>query len=482
MADDYNGPANWLAADLQDPAPLALALAEALAQIDIDRVSSRAIDAATLGIADTVGVTLLGATEDVSGVLQRALAGEIVPGPALLFGGRRRIGMLDAAMFNGTAAHAADYDDMARNMGGHPSVTLVPVLFALGEARGASGRQLLEAYIVGFEAACRLGRVVHPHHYEKGWHPTSTLGVFGAAAAAARLLRLDPARTATALALAASMSSGVKANFGTMTKPFHVGQCCRDGLMAAQLAAGGFTANPRALEHKQGFFASYDGLENVHPERMLAQWGELLEIEQESVGLKQFPCCGSTHPAIRAMLGMASQGLRHEDVESIAITVNRQRLPHTDNPQPQSGLAAKFSVQYVTARALTDGAVRLEHFEGDSHLDPRVRRLMALTSVGAYPETGDDTLNMENKEFAAHLTVTTRDGRTLSSIAPHALGRGGANAMNKAEMREKYSDCARRVLPAAQAASSFDALWALRDDAPLQALTALLETAPPAQP
>lgn len=457
--------------------PLSLILAEALAEITIDQVSGRAIDAATLGIIDTVGVTLLGATEAVTRVLQRALTGEIAPGPALLFGSEQRVATLDAAMINGTAAHAADYDDMARHMGGHPSVTLVPVLFALGEALGASGRQILEAYIVGFEAACRLGRVVHPHHYEKGWHPTSTLGVFGAAAAAARLLQLDPERTATALALAASMSAGIKANFGTMTKPFHVGQCCRNGLLAAQLAANGFTANLAVLEHKQGFFASYDGLENVHPERMMAQWGKLLEIEQPSVGLKQFPCCGSTQPAIRAMQDLAAQGLRHDDVDSIAITVNRQRLPHTNNPRPQSGLAAKFSVQYVTARALTDGTVKLEHFEGDSYLDARVQRLMALTSVGAYPHSADAAADMATNEFAASVAVTTRDGRTLTSVAPHALGRGGANAMSEAEMREKYSDCAGRVLPAAQTAGSFEALWALRDDASLHALMALLACA-----
>ncbi|OWT64024.1 MmgE/PrpD family protein [Candidimonas nitroreducens] len=453
----------------------ALTLAEKLAEIRIDNISPRALKVARAGIIDTIGVTLLGSLEPPTVVLKKALAGGISPGEALMFGTDRRVGMLDAALVNGTASHAADYDDMAHAMGGHPSVTLVPVIMALGETLGSSGRQALEAYVVGFEAECRVGRVVNPHHYEKGWHPTSTIGVFGAAMAAARMLQLDVQHTATALAIAASLANGVKANFGTMTKPLHVGHCARNGLFAAQLANSGFTANLDALESKQGFFAAFDGLENVDRGRMLDDWGVLLEAEQESVGLKQYPCCGSTHAAIRAMLELVGRGLKPENVASIEIKANRRRLPHTNNPDPQSPLAAKFSIQYVTARSLVDGAVRLHHFENDAYVEPKVRELIARTSLAAFPKTANAGTHEEENEFAADVTVVTKDGRTMVGSVPHALGRGGANPMSDHEMWEKFSDCATRLLPAAQVADGFEALQRIDQCANLSEITKMLE-------
>lgn len=436
-------------------------LAEHLATIQINNISAKAKQVAISCIIDTIGVTLLGATEPVVSVLQKSLAADVTQGKALVFGGTRRAGVLEAAFVNGTASHAADYDDMAHAMGGHPSVTLVPVIFALGESLGSTGAEVLEAYVVGFEAECRIGHVVNPDHYERGWHPTSTIGVFGAAAAAARLLKLDLRDTTTALAIAASLGSGVKANFGTMTKPLHVGQCVRNGLMAAQLAAGGFTANPGVLEHKQGYFQAYDGLSNVHIDRLLIGVGEGLEVEQDSVGVKQFPCCGSTHPAVRGMLALRSQGLKPDDVESIEIMTNRRRLPHTNNPSPQSALGAKFSIQYATARALIDGAPRLRHFEGEAFLEPAVRELLAKTSVAAYPPTTKAAAHEEANEMAADLTVVTKAGKTLHSHAPHQLGRGGADPMSIDEMLEKYTDCAGRLLLPSQIDASFQALQQL---------------------
>ncbi len=456
---------------------IAVKLAEHLATINIGNISANAKRVAISCIIDTIGVTLLGATEPVVSVLEKAMIGDVSLGNALVFGGNRRAGVLEAAFINGTASHAADYDDMARSMGGHPSVTLVPVIFALGESLGSSGAEVLEAYVVGFEAECRIGLVVNPDHYEKGWHPTSTLGVFGAAAAAARLLKLDVQGTATALAIAASLASGIKANFGTMTKPLHVGQCVRNGLMAAQLAHGGFTANPGALEHKQGFFSSYDGLANVHQERLLPKPGASLEVEQESVGVKQFPCCGSTHPAIRAMLALRQQGLTPDDVESIGIMTNRRRLPHTNNSDPQSALGAKFSIQYATARALIDGAPRLRHFEDMAFLEPEVRTLLAKTSVSAYPPTAEAAGKEEDNEMAADITVLTRSGKTLTAHAPHQLGRGGKDPMSDMEMLEKYSDCAGRLLPETQITASFKALQRLEECKQVNDIAKLFEVA-----
>lgn len=455
--------------------PVSTILADHLVTIDIGQASSRALAMAKMAIVDTVGVTLAGAVEPAVTILAETLAGPGAEGPSLLLGGRRRVSAMDAALVNGTAAHAIDYDDMASAMGGHPSVPVVPVAFALGEALGASGQDVLEAYIVGFEAECCLGRVVHPHHYSAGWHPTSTLGVFGAAAAAARLLRLNAGRTATALAIAASMASGVKANFGTMTKPLHVGHAARDGLLAAQLAVRGFTANPEAFEAKEGFFAAYDGLENVILGNLLGKPASGLEVEQEQFGLKQFPCCGSTHPAILAMLDLVGrERFSAEDVAGIDILAHRRRLPHTDNPAPTTALGGKFSVQYVTARALLDGCVRLGHFEPDAIAEPHVRALLAKVSARPFEAARSDAQH----EFACEVTVTLQDGRKLTGLAESALGRGPANPMSDQEMWEKFSDCAAAALPGHRIEVAFAALNRIETWASINEVTALLEGVP----
>jgi 2-methylcitrate dehydratase PrpD len=453
---------------------VAQTLAGSLATIVFDGLSETAKRVATASIIDTIGAMFLGASGPVVAALQTALADDLVAGPAFVFGRASRAGVLDAALLNGTSAHAEDYDDMACSMGGRPSAPLVPVILALGEALGASGTQVVEAYVVGFEAECRIGRVVNPHHYEGGWHPTSTLGVFGAAAAAARLLGLDRDRTSMALALAASMASGLKANFGTMAKPLQVGQCARSGLMAAKLANIGFTANLAVLEHPRGFFASYDGLDNIHLERLLDHRHGRLEIEQDAVGLKSFPCCGSTHPAARAMLALRARGLHPEDVDSILMTVNRRRLPHTNNPSPKTPLEARFSIQYVAARALLDGAPRLHHFEGRAHLDPDVRALMRKMSVVAYPAHAGDEGQDECNEFEADVTVLTHSGDQLEANAPHALGRGGEDPMTNDELWTKFSDCASRSLGSGQVRAVFTALQQLTSCARISDLMDLM--------
>ena len=453
--------------------PIAQALAARLAAIQISSVSTRAIQTSVTAILDTVGVTLAGAAEPAVRILQRTLGAHASSGAATLFGLRERGSLSEAVMINGTASHAIDYDDMASAMGGHPSVPVVPVIFALGEVLNVSGLQLIEAYIVGFEAECRLGRTVHPHHYEHGWHPTSTLGVFGAAAAAARLLRLDEAKTATALSIAASMACGVKANFGTMTKPLHVGHACRDGLLAAQLAEGGFTAGTLAFESREGFYAAYDGLANVHREK-IEEPDSLLEIEHDEIGLKQFPCCGSTHPAIQAMLHLRrTKGLKAEDVSSIEIVAHRRRLPHTDNPDPRTPLAAKFSIQYGTVRALLDGAPRLRHFEGEAFLEPKVQELLKTVTAKSFADAGAADRSLE---MACEVNVRTRTGEILTGRAENALGRGSLDPMSNDEMWDKFSDCASCVLPDDQVEQVFHALQHLADCERISEIMALLST------
>jgi len=239
--------------------PLAHEIAERIHRLRYEDITPTALDWTRSAFIDTIGVALAGMAEDAPRILLNVPGIATSPGPSLVFATGTRTSPLDAALVNGVASHALDYDDVSGTMGGHPSAVLIPPIIALGEMLGSSGRDLALAYVAGFETECRIARGVHFHHYDKGWHPTATLGIFGTVAAAARLLRLTQDQTAMALGLAASLASGLKANFGTMTKPLHVGHTARNGLFAALMVQQGFTANPGTLEAKQGFLHVFNG-------------------------------------------------------------------------------------------------------------------------------------------------------------------------------------------------------------------------------
>jgi 2-methylcitrate dehydratase PrpD len=457
---------------------VAARLADKICSITPDQVSREAMAWASIAVLDTIGVSFLGAGEPCTTLLLETPGVAEAPGPALLIGTARRTSMLDAALVNGTAAHALDYDDVSGVVGGHPSAPMVAPLFALAEAYQRSGRDVLVSFMVGVDVQHRIGRGVNYHHYAKGWHPTATLGIFGTTAAAAHLLGLDRAKTATALAIAASFAAGLKSNFGTMTKPLHVGHTARDGLFAALIAQRGYTANAGTLEHKQGFLEVFNGAGNYDIEKMFTDLDAPIGVDP-SLGIKQFPCCGSTHPAVTMMLKLVKEeGLRPEQAAKIEILAQRRRLPHTNNPDPQSGLAAKFSIQYATARALADGAVRLEHFDGDAHLDPRVRALMAITDTRIHPDMPDDSPN----EFGSEVIVTTHAGKRLARRIDQLVGRGPEDPMSGEELWEKFSDCAGHNLPQAQIKPLFDQLMNLEHITDLNEVARTMEVhEPPAR-
>ena len=225
-------------------------LAERVHSFGEKNLTKRAIELSRTTIIDTIGVTLAGSVEPCAANLLRTPGIAEAPGSCTLFGTYRKTSALDATFFSGTASHALDYDDFSQPMGGHQSAPLVAPLLAVAEERRLSGAQLIQSYVVGVETEIRLACSVNFHHYDKGWHPTATMGVFGAAAAVGHMIGLDAERLSVALAIAASFASGVKANFGTMVKPLHVGHCARNGLLAALLADAGYDANPAVLEHK----------------------------------------------------------------------------------------------------------------------------------------------------------------------------------------------------------------------------------------
>jgi 2-methylcitrate dehydratase PrpD len=423
-------------------------------------------------ILDAVGVTLAGHPEPCTQILLKTPGVATAPGSSLVFGTARRTSALDAALINGTASHALDFDDFSGIMGGHHSVPLVSMLLALAEERGGTGEDLIAAYVIGVEVEIRLARAVNFHHYDKGWHPTATLGVFGAAAAASHLMKLGLSQTTMALCIAASFASGLKANFGTMTKPLHIGQCSRNGLFAALLAEGEFDAASDVFEHQQGFLNVFNGPGTFDTDKLFENWGSPWEIEAKSIALKQFPCCGSTHPAIAMALKLRrEERIATANISHIEILPHARRLRHTNTPYPQTSLEAKFSVQYVVARALRYGALRLKDFEGDDHLDPEIQHLLKLTTASPHPDMAEDA----DEQWGAEVIVTLNDGSRLTRRIDNLVGRGGDDPMSSSELWDKFSDCAVRSLPREQIAPLFERLETFEKVTEISQVTRLLE-------
>ena len=438
---------------------VATELARRINQITWSDLSPQVVSNAKTAILDTIGVTLAGSQEDALVKLLR-VPGTRDPGPSLVFGHPVRTSALNAALLNGTSAHAMDFDDVSIALGGHPSAPLVPVLFALADTMEVSGRDLITAFVTGFETTIRIARAVNFHHYEKGWHPTVTLGIFGAAAASAKLLQLTDEQTATALAISASFAAGVKANFGTMTKPLHVGHCARNGLFAALLAKEDFTANAEAFEHKQGFFEVFNGAGTFDATRIFAQWTQPFDIERPGNGIKLYPCCGSTHAAIDGIMTLAARDdVKPQDIERVDARIHARRLAHINRPDPRSGLEAKFSVHYCIARALLERRVVVDHFERDAFLDPAARALMQKVHVESYTNPPPDV----SDHYEVDLAVTLRSGQTVSLRQRRPSGRTPEDPTPPERLRAKFESCAARVLPDARVAQLYAALLELQN-------------------
>ena len=449
---------------------LARQIADRIHALQFADISPEALDWTASAFVDTVGVTLAGIQDEGPQTLLRVPGVAAADGPSLIHGTNRRTSILDAALVNGTASHALDYDDVAGSLGGHPSAMLIPAIIPLAEMLGSSGRDMVLAYVVGYETACRIARGVHHHHYEKGWHPTATLGIFGTVAAASRLLNMTPDQTAVALGMAASFATGVKANFGTMTKPLHVGHGVRDGVFAALMSRQGFSANPGALEHRQGFLDVFNGPGTYKIAAMLDEWYSPFECAGAGdPGLKPYPCCGSTHPSISRMIELAHRhDLTTEAVERILVMPHARRLPHTNNPDPRTPLAAKFSMQYCVARALTDRAIRLSHFEGDAPFEPRVRSVMAKIVARPHTDMPED--------WGTEVVVETTGGVRHASRLDDYPSRGPAGVpMTHAELWAKFQDCGRRSLPADRLSELFDTLMTIAHAEDTRRLTRLLQ-------
>lgn len=403
---------------------------------------------AAAAITDTIGVAIAGSTESAAVIVQRTLGPET---RTLEPSNPRTLGRIwgtslfapapDAAFANGTAAHALDFDDMCFVSLAHPSAPLVPAIMAAGELSGASGRAVLDAYVVGFELQARLGRLMNPRHYQRGWHCTSTLGVMSAAAGVSRLLGLDAAATAHALAIAASSASGLKENFGTMVKPLHAGLAARDGVVAAMLAKQGMTASEKALEGPQGYLHALDS-ERGDLDGAIADLGSRWEILDTGITVKLYPSCAGTHPTLDALLDLLEEHhFTDADVSSIDIDVDPIVPTILIHDRPSSGLEAKFSLPFCAAAACVFGGVGVDTFKAAAIGDTRVTSLMSRVTMRVDQEIGRGKPALTE----ARVRIRLRDGRVIEREAHGARGYP-SNPASEGELDAKFLSCASGTL------------------------------------
>lgn len=413
---------------------LTMALGQFIADLSPNRVPDEAVRIARMGFIDSIGTMIVGRTEDCTQILKNVLA----PGKGqstLYFSGQQSPGP-EAGWINGTAAHAMDYDDVS--LRGHPSTVLVPAILAEAEELGSTGQDMLVAYIAGYETWAELVRRDVPMYHQKGFHPTGIFGAVGAAAACAKLRKLDASRTAIAIALGASQASGIMSNFGTMTKPFHAGKAAHSGIMAARLAEAGMTANTDALEHPQGFLSAVSPQNN--PDRAGdGKLGEDWAILQHGLSIKKYPACYGTHRAIDAMLDLVGANpVKPEDVRKVSVHFSSLTSNVLRNRQPDTGLAAKFSMEFAMASGLIAHRVSLAELTDPFVQRKDVQDMMRLVERDLTDET--DAANPGSAPWE-QVTIELVSGQVLESERVKRARGHAERPLTDSQLHEKFEDC-----------------------------------------
>jgi 2-methylcitrate dehydratase PrpD len=404
----------------------------------------------------------VGATRHEAAEAALAAVNMLQPSPqASVLGRTERVDMASAALLNGITSHTFDFDDTHLKTIIHPAGPVASAVLAMAEHLGSSGREVIDALVLGIDVSCRVGNAMYPDHYDRGWHITGTTGTLGAAAACARLLKLDVQKTAMALGIAASQPIGMREQFGTMTKPFHPGAAARAGLMSALLAQQGFTASPKALEAPRGMMQTVSTKNDWN--EITHELGERFEISFNSY--KPFACGIVIHPSIDACAQLRAQGVTPEQVESIELKVHSLVLELTGKKEPVDGLQAKFSVYHGCAAGLTFGYAAEEEFADDivTRDDVVALRRKVIATV-------DDSID----EASADVTAVLKDGRRVHVFVEHAIG-SIENPMTDALLEGKFHGLADAVLGHDQTSALIAQCWTLGQASQLRGL-ALLAT------
>lgn len=420
-------------------AGLTESLSRFIANPGFDTLPAKAARIVKTGFIDAVATMIAGRNEPVVRIVREFVAARKSGAREahVVFGGAMAASA-DAALINATAAHALDYDDVA--LGGHPSAVLVPAVLAESQYLGASGADALRAYLVGYEVWAELLAREPDAYHLKGWHPTAVLGTVGASAAVAHLHRLSADKCCNALALAASMASGLVANFGTMTKPFHAGHAAACAVEAGRLTAGGLTAAPDAIEHHAGYLAALSPQGRADRAGPASTLGRRLRILDSGLSIKSYPMCYATHRVIDGVLDVVTANdVKPEDVTAVHASVGGTQASMLRNHAPVTGLEAKFSLEFAVASALIARKVGLRELTDEFVTQPQVREMMTRVRTS----TTDTHCPIDPIfAFADRTTIELKNGRKLDT-GEIRFARGNAKLpLNDAELKAKFLDCA----------------------------------------
>jgi 2-methylcitrate dehydratase PrpD len=419
-------------------ANLTRTLAERACTVSYDALPEPVRALARQCVLDYLGVGLAGADDELVRILLDELAEAGGNPQAGVIGHAARLPVGAAALVNGAIAHALDYDDVNLAMPGHPSVAILPALLALAEERQASGKAVIAAFVAGYETCCRIGMALRPGHYTRGFHATGTVGAFGAAAACAHLLGLDAEATGRALGIAGTQSAGLKSQFGTMCKPFHAGKAAQNGLLAARLAARGFSSRPDLVECDQGFAATH--APEFHPEKALAEPKRGFHIFNNL--FKYHAACYMTHAPIECGRQLREQGVTPGEIAAINLTLHHATDRVCNIPAPTDGLEAKFSLRQTVAMALSGvDTASLGAYSVATATDPglvALRERVNFDFRDDFPEAG------------AEIEVELKSGRKVSATFDAGIPMADIDAQGR-RLAEKFDALAAPAVGAARA-------------------------------
>jgi 2-methylcitrate dehydratase PrpD len=406
---------------------------------------------------DTVGVMMAGVTEPVIGVLLGEFTAKASSPQARVCLSRFKAWAPDAALIGGTASHAHDYDD--QSLTGHPSAVLVPAILAEAEFLGSSGKEMIAAYVAGYEVWAELVKRSANYH-RKGWHPTSVFGVIGAAASASVLKRLASEKAVAALAIAGSHAGGLAANFGTMTKPYHAGLAARDGLLSSRLAAAGASASRDIFENKSGFLTAFApdwDADRETPSRLGEDW----HLVRQRLCVKRYPTCYFMHRSFVATVKMlAGRNLGPDDVAQVDVTMGKGQTAVLINERPQTGLEAKFSEQFAMAAAVILGHMGLEDLRDPVVQRPDIQAFFPKVKVHGIDEYDprDPAHSLSDRVEITLVDGSKLDSGPISSIRGHAY-----DPLTTEELWEKFKECTAKTHTEAEASELFDKTQSLVD-------------------
>jgi len=461
-------PASPAATDAPQESSLTDYVAGFIVDLRFGDIPAEVAHCAKRSVLDGIGLAFAGAASRTSDIARRYLAGlgiatdkgSTVIGSNLLLPARF------AAFANGISIHADDYDDTQLAIAKdrvyglltHPTAPALPPTLALAEREERSGRDLITAYLAGVEVECKIAEAILPRHYQQGFHSTATCGAIGAAAAAAKLLQLDRETVRRALSIGATQAAGLRENFGTMTKPFHAGRAAESGVIAAELAALGFTASANGLEADRGFFRAAGG--GYSAEMIQGRLGEPWTFDFPGVSIKPHPSGSLTHPGMSVMLDLIRRhNLKPERVKRVAVGTNHNMPNALIHHRPRNELQAKLSMEFCMAILLLERQAGLPQFTDDVVNRADVQALLQRIDFGVHPEAEAAGFD----KMTTIVEVELDDGTTVKGVADFGKG-SPANPMTDDELKDKFRQCAAwGGLSSAGTQNVIDLVWAIDD-------------------